>query len=194
VLQLLYKSILGFRPLYPATVVRRVVFLAATCEDRGAYPQLGCVCPKRRQRLHCSGRFGSTYDCADTHKPHRTWRLAQSLPTSIQPARGQAQSQRIGGSGESIEAANRRPARDPGSATLTAFSLVKGELPADGSWQLGPPREARRRKPYWLGAPPLLAKWVAQAYSNGFAPARARCLVRQATRRRSRCTFRLPAH
>jgi hypothetical protein len=36
---------------------------------QGAYPQLRCVCPKRWQRLHCSGPFGAAYHSTDTHKP-----------------------------------------------------------------------------------------------------------------------------
>ena len=79
--RLLCKSRLRFFPLYTATVVRRVASPAATMlrllprgrastgeagaphtTQRGAYPQLRCVCPKRWQRLHCSGPFGATYD------------------------------------------------------------------------------------------------------------------------------------
>ena len=41
---------------------------AATRDDRGAYPQLRCVCLKRCRRVHCNEPFGVTYDSTDTRK------------------------------------------------------------------------------------------------------------------------------
>jgi hypothetical protein len=77
-----------FFPLNAAPVFRRVVSPVITAvrlfprgrtyaEDveaphvthLGAYPQLGCVCRKRWQRLHCSGLFRIDYDSIDTGKP-----------------------------------------------------------------------------------------------------------------------------
>ena len=84
------------------TVVRRVVSHAATVvrlfprgrlstgqlgaptrDQRGVYPQLRCVCPKRWQRLHCSGPFGATYDSNDTPKPQRS--LSDRIFDTVRP-------------------------------------------------------------------------------------------------------------
>ena len=48
---------------------------------RGAYPQFGCVCPKRWQRLHCKGPFGATYVSNDTHRPQSSL-IDRTLDTS----------------------------------------------------------------------------------------------------------------
>jgi hypothetical protein len=48
---------------------------------RGAYPQLLCVCPKRRQRLHCSGPFGARYVSTVTRRP-QGWLIEGTLDTS----------------------------------------------------------------------------------------------------------------
>jgi len=40
--------------------------------QRGAYPQLRCVCPNRSQRLLYSGTFGATYDSTDTRNPQNS--------------------------------------------------------------------------------------------------------------------------
>ena len=82
------KSRLHLFPLNTALVFRRVVWPAITVlrlfprgrsstrevgaptrDAPGAYPKLRCVCPKRWQRLHCSGPFGVTSDSIDTRKP-----------------------------------------------------------------------------------------------------------------------------